>query len=162
FADGLGALETLADTLLVFGTPVGNGATASDARRHIIVHDRALNTTKTTAVAAAGSVVLPAVEPWRGRAIGTLARVITRRTVGLALGSGAAYGLSHIGVLEVFDEAAVPLDFIAGASIGAIVGAAYALGLSPAELREAIMKAGNRTALLKMWRSLVRMALDVN
>src|SRR5262249_8720989 len=135
---------------------------STDSRRRIIVHDRKLGNAAATAISSAGSVVLPTAEPWRTRAIGTLARVLTRRTVGLALGSGAAYGVSHIGALEVLDASGVPIDFIAGASIGAIVGAGYALGLSPQELRAAIMKAGDRTALLKLWPALVRLAMDVN
>lgn len=48
--------------------------------------------------------------------------------IGLALGSGAARGWAHIGVLEVLLEAGVPIDIIAGSSAGALVGAAYACG----------------------------------
>ncbi len=48
--------------------------------------------------------------------------------VGLALGGGAARGLSHIGVLEVLDEAGIKPVAIAGTSMGALVGAAYAAG----------------------------------
>jgi NTE family protein len=160
--DSLHELERLADTVVVFGEPPRRDDAASEPHRRIVVHDRTLASTAASAVSSAGNILLPAVEPWRSRAVGSLARVLTRRSVGLALGSGAAYGLSHIGVLKVLDDAGVPLDFIAGASIGAIVGAAYALGLSPQEIHEAIMRAGNRAALLKMWRSLVRMAMDVN
>jgi len=46
--------------------------------------------------------------------------------IGLALGSGAARGLAHIGVLNALDDAGIPIDYIAGSSIGALVGAAYA------------------------------------
>jgi NTE family protein len=51
-----------------------------------------------------------------------------RPLIGLALGSGGAKGLAHIGVLQVLLRERVPLDMIAGSSIGAIVGAAYAAG----------------------------------
>ncbi|WP_240539898.1 patatin-like phospholipase family protein [Salinarimonas soli] len=48
--------------------------------------------------------------------------------VGLALGAGAARGWSHIGVLRVLEAAGVPVDVIAGCSIGAVVGGCYAAG----------------------------------
>ncbi|MBM7581915.1 NTE family protein [Caldicoprobacter guelmensis] len=51
--------------------------------------------------------------------------------IGLALGSGAARGLAHIGVLQVLEENGIVPDYIAGSSIGAIVGALYAAGISP-------------------------------
>jgi len=47
----------------------------------------------------------------------------SRKKVGLALGSGAARGLAHIGVLEVLEREGIPVDMIAGASAGALVGA---------------------------------------
>lgn len=49
--------------------------------------------------------------------------------VGLALGSGAARGLAHIGVLKVFEREGIPVDLITGSSIGALVGAFYAAGM---------------------------------
>ena len=49
-----------------------------------------------------------------------------RKKVGLALGSGAARGLAHIGVLAVLEKEGIPVDMIAGASAGAAVGALYA------------------------------------
>ncbi|MDD5190714.1 MAG: patatin-like phospholipase family protein, partial [Dehalococcoidales bacterium] len=49
-----------------------------------------------------------------------------RQKVGLALGGGAAKGLAHIGVLETLENAHIPIDMIAGTSMGAIVGAFYA------------------------------------
>ncbi len=52
--------------------------------------------------------------------------LLVRPTVGLALGGGAARGLSHIGVLEAFEEYGLPVDVIAGTSMGAMVGAMYA------------------------------------
>ncbi len=49
-----------------------------------------------------------------------------RKLVGVALGSGGMRGIAHIGVLQVLEEANIPIDFISGASVGAFVGAAYA------------------------------------
>jgi NTE family protein len=59
-----------------------------------------------------------------------LARHIGEMEVGLALSAGAAKGFAHIGVLRVLEDDAVPIDYIAGCSIGAIVGALYAGGIS--------------------------------
>jgi NTE family protein len=55
--------------------------------------------------------------------------------IGLALGGGGARGLAHIAVLEAFDELGVKPAMIAGTSIGALVGAAYASGMAAAEIR---------------------------
>lgn len=48
-----------------------------------------------------------------------------RKTVALALSGGGANGLSQIGVLKALDEERVPVDYIAGTSIGAIIGGLY-------------------------------------
>ena len=56
--------------------------------------------------------------------------------IGLALGGGSARGLAHIPMLEVFDELGLKPSVICGCSIGALVGAGYAAGLSGKELRE--------------------------
>lgn len=60
----------------------------------------------------------------------------TKVRLGLALGSGAARGLAHIGVLKVLEREHVAIDMVAGVSIGALVGGAYAAGVSPAEMEE--------------------------
>ena len=57
-----------------------------------------------------------------------------RPKVGLALGAGGARGFAHLGVLRVLAREGVPIDLIAGASIGALVGAAYASGRSVDEV----------------------------
>jgi len=58
-----------------------------------------------------------------------------RPKIGLALGGGSARGFAHIGVLEWFEQHHIPIDYIAGTSMGGLVGGAYASGLSPAEIR---------------------------
>ena len=60
--------------------------------------------------------------------------------IGLALGSGSARGLAHIGVLKVLEEEGIKVDFIAGTSIGAIIGSAYALYGEVAPLLDAAYK----------------------
>lgn len=57
------------------------------------------------------------------------------RRIGLALGGGGARGLAHIALLEVFDEMGIVPSVIAGCSMGALVGACYAAGMSAKELR---------------------------
>ncbi|HMM21409.1 MAG TPA: patatin-like phospholipase family protein [Selenomonadales bacterium] len=54
---------------------------------------------------------------------------MSRPRIGLALGSGGLRGLAHIGVLRVLEEAGIPIDFVAGCSIGSLVGGLYAAGL---------------------------------
>lgn len=56
--------------------------------------------------------------------------------IGLALGGGSARGLAHIPMLEVFDELGIKPALIAGCSIGSVMGAGYAGGLSAREIRE--------------------------
>jgi NTE family protein len=56
------------------------------------------------------------------------ARFLTRRVVGLALSSGGARGIAHVGVLRVLEREGIPIDILAGTSIGALIGALYAAG----------------------------------
>src|SRR3546814_8033152 len=51
--------------------------------------------------------------------------------VGLVLSGGGAKGLAHIGVLKAFEENDIPVDYIAGTSMGGMVGGFYAAGYSP-------------------------------
>ncbi len=55
--------------------------------------------------------------------------------IGLALGGGGARGLAHIAILEAFDELGIKPAMIAGTSIGALIGAAYASGMPASEIR---------------------------
>lgn len=61
---------------------------------------------------------------------------IPQPKIGLALGGGAARGIAHIPLLEVFDEMGVKPAVIAGTSIGSLVGVVYAAGISGAEIRQ--------------------------
>ncbi|MBS1826691.1 MAG: patatin-like phospholipase family protein [Acidobacteria bacterium] len=58
-----------------------------------------------------------------------------RPKIGLALEGGGALGLAHIGVLEWLEEKHIPVDYIAGTSMGALVGGLYASGMSTKEIR---------------------------
>ena len=83
------------------------------------------------------------------RSVRALGRELARQTVpeisveppkppkiGVALGGGFARGLAHIGVLKVLEEENIPIDFIAGTSVGSVIGAAYASGICAKELEE--------------------------
>lgn len=63
----------------------------------------------------------------------------TRPKIGLALSGGGARGLAHIGVLKVLEENRIPVDYVAGTSMGAIVGGLYAAGLSPERLEKVFL-----------------------
>src|ERR1700730_18034820 len=63
-----------------------------------------------------------------------------RLKIGVALEGGAALGLAHIGVLQWFEEQHIPVDFIAGTSMGGLVGGFYASGVRPADMKDLIEK----------------------
>jgi len=75
------------------------------------------------------------------------------RRVGVALGGGGARGLAHVHVLEALDDLGVKPVAITGTSIGAILGSAYAAGMSGAEVREAVLDAFRRPSEIwaKLW-----------
>lgn len=68
--------------------------------------------------------------------INRLAREIARRRIGVALSSGGAKGLAHIGVIQVLEEHGIEVDVIAGASMGAYIGAIWAYGFDGAMLEK--------------------------
>ncbi len=61
-----------------------------------------------------------------------------RLKIGLALSGGGARGMAHVGVLKALEEKRIPIDYIAGTSMGSIVGGLYATGMSPEDLEWAI------------------------
>ena len=65
----------------------------------------------------------------------------SRPKIGLALSGGGARGAAHVGVIKVLEELRIPIDFIAGTSMGALVGAAYASGTSIDELERRLESA---------------------
>lgn len=81
-----------------------------------------------------------------------LARTMAGKSVGLVLSGGGARAYAHIGVIRALREANCPIDFIGGASMGAIVGAGLALGWSDEELDRRIRKAFVETNPLSDYR----------
>lgn len=61
-----------------------------------------------------------------------------RPKIGLALSGGGARGFAHIGVLEWIEEHRIPVDYIAGTSMGGLVSAMYAMGMTPDEMRRLV------------------------
>ena len=72
---------------------------------------------------------------------------MARKKIGLALSSGAARGLAHVGVLEALERNDIPIDLIAGTSIGAIVGAFYAAGKDTGTIKKAVASLNRRQML---------------
>ena len=58
--------------------------------------------------------------------------------IGLALSGGGARGAAHVGVIKVLEEMNIPIDYIAGTSMGAIIGGLYAAGLNVEDLTAAL------------------------
>ncbi len=63
-----------------------------------------------------------------------LGRRLTGRAIGLALSGGGARGIAHIGILRALEEAGAPVDMVAGTSMGSVIGALYARGMSPGDI----------------------------
>src|SRR5208282_1310557 len=63
-----------------------------------------------------------------------------RLKIGVALEGGGALGLAHIGVLQWFEDHHIPIDYVAGTSMGGLVAGLYATGKSPAELKAIVNK----------------------
>jgi NTE family protein len=87
-----------------------------------------------------------------------------RPKIGLVLSGGGALGLAHVGVLRVLEQMRIPIDYIAGTSMGSIVGAAYASGMTPDEmerrLREIEWERVFRDAPPRSEQSVLRKQLD--
>ena len=68
--------------------------------------------------------------------------------VGLVLSGGGAKGMTHIGIIRALEENDIPIDYITGTSMGAIIGSLYAMGYSPDEMEELL-----RSPDFKRWYS---------
>jgi NTE family protein len=69
-------------------------------------------------------------------ALERIARTVGKLRVGLAMGSGAAYGYTLVGMLKVFEREGIPIDMVAGTSMGALLGSFYCAGKTPLEIQE--------------------------
>lgn len=80
--------------------------------------------------------------------MGRLARRLTGRDMGLVLGGGGARGFGHIGVLRALREMNIPVDQVGGNSMGALMSAAFALGMDDREIFDLVLRTGTRKQLL--------------
>lgn len=74
-----------------------------------------------------------------------IAPVAESQKVGLVLSGGGAKGCAHIGVIRAMEENGIPIDYIAGTSMGAVVGALYAMGYSPDDMENLLASDEFRT-----------------
>lgn len=96
---------------------------------------------------------LPSLQYQRYRYERTLRFLVkewSERLVGLVLGSGAAYGLAHIGVLRVLEQEKIPVDVIAGSSIGALIGALWAAGYDSHEIEKIARSFDKKNVFFKL------------
>ncbi|MBI4335140.1 MAG: patatin-like phospholipase family protein [Candidatus Omnitrophica bacterium] len=80
-------------------------------------------------------------------AVRRIARQIGGVLVGLALGSGAALGLTQIGVIKVLEKEGIPIDMVAGSSVGALIGAFWAAGMTAADMERIALENKKRMAV---------------
>jgi NTE family protein len=93
--------------------------------------------------------------------IDRLSRGVAGMRVGLALGGGGAKGLAHLGVLKVLEKEGVPIDYVAGSSFGAFIGALYAMGYDSAQLCDTVPRILNPSALRSfLTASLLKLSLS--
>ena len=74
-----------------------------------------------------------------------IAREITEARIGVALGSGGAIGLAEIGVMEVLEKSNIPIDMIAGTSIGALISALWAVGYKTPQIKNICSRLNTKT-----------------
>lgn len=108
------------------GVPTLRGwSDGTDPRPRGGVHDVPRLTAADEALLGGGTLDLASPA---GRAVGRVARELTGLRVGLALGAGSVMGFSHFGVFRAFERLGVPIDAIAGTSVGSAAGCLVALG----------------------------------
>lgn len=105
------------------------------------IYWRVLCATLITATAASNLAAEPA-------SIETESPASDRPKVCLVLSGGGARGVAHVGVLKVLEQLRVPVDCIVGTSVGALIGGAYARGVTPVELERQIREAQWQSVLL--------------
>ena len=94
-------------------------------------------------------VIRRPVEPY-SLVVRRIARELGNVLVGLALGTGAARGLAHIGVIRVLEREGIAVDLVAGSSMGSLIAAAWAVGKSADEMEQIALRIKGKRAFLKL------------
>jgi NTE family protein len=105
-------------------------------------------------VAAAEAEVLAGRSPSEAfrAGVGSLARAVLNQQVGVALGAGGGRGWCHVGVLAALEAAGLPIDVVAGTSMGAVIGGLWASGVGVGGLAHAASEWRRRRWRLREWR----------
>lgn len=90
---------------------------------------------------------LPPLGEDYSRALRRISREVGEVLVGLALGSGGAYGFAHIGVLRILEENKIPIDMICGSSVGSVIAALWALGYDADHIEKFMIEFANKVNL---------------
>jgi NTE family protein len=127
----------------------GSGAShvAASARSFSVPYDAAI---ADLPAAAATRLLLADERRATTRALDRLVRAVEGRVVGVALGSGAALGLAHVGALRELENSGIPVDVLAGSSMGGVVAAGYATGCTAGELEA---NASSQSSFLRLLRT---------
>ncbi|MFA4992304.1 MAG: patatin-like phospholipase family protein [Candidatus Omnitrophota bacterium] len=95
-------------------------------------------------------LLLKSQESNYSQAVTYIAKKESGRLVGLALGSGAAFGFAHIGVLKVIEKEGIRVDMVSGSSIGALIAAMWGLGLDSAKMEFIARKLKKKINVMKL------------
>jgi NTE family protein len=137
----LASLVEQADRVMVVGTEPSSLQTAQQCGRGAEVVLLQRNRSLTTR-SLGGLKVIRTLDPESpGRDIAWLGRHLSRTKLGLALGAGGAKGYAHAATLHVLEAAGYSIDYVAGSSIGAVVGSWLALGNNAAGVEAAMRRA---------------------
>ena len=148
------AADCSCDSLVVVGRRAG---TARDSAKVVRVVNRNDADAEIIPINAVEPFVIPRIADLReitdpnspaARVVGRLTRRLLGISVGIALGGGAAFGIAHVGVLMALEDAGIPVDVVAGTSMGSIVAIGWAAGLSASDMHAIAARIGNvRTTL---------------
>ena len=75
-------------------------------------------------------------------------QTVCPQRVGLVLSGGGAKGMTHIGIIRALEENGIPIDYVTGTSMGAIISSLYAMGYSPDEMFELIKSPRLTTSII--------------